>query len=55
MMTMEQDIYNRAVAHYMKKYPGSATATNPTRIKLRDIIVITEFWDDYFDNKELFE
>jgi hypothetical protein len=48
MMTeMEQDIYNRAVAHYTKKHDILVEGNSGN-------IVIKEFWSDYFSKKPIY-
>ena len=48
MMTeMEQDIYNRAVAHYKKKHGILVEGDHGN-------VVIKEFWTDYFSGKPIY-
>ena len=48
MMTeMEQDIYNRAVAHYKKKHDILVEGDYRNA-------VIKEFWTDYFSGKPIY-
>ena len=48
MMTeMEQDIYNRAVAHYKKKHDILVEGDYRNA-------VIKEFWSDYFSKKPIY-
>ena len=54
MTEMEQDIYNRACVHYMKKYRMEKSMEEYDFEVVDRPAISKEFWTDYFSGKPIY-